>query len=146
MRRVSYWIFVFLVLSSYSVLVLQDNHVHAEVAYAEAITQKFDHPSDSVFIQLNGHVSIFQRLLARLRIAADREQALCQISSTDFQRISHHFTLSNTVINDSSVSIATPLSSDFSQPDLEQLLGKNIHCLKFHILEQIILQLTGHLS
>ena len=62
MRRVSYWIFVFLVLNSYSVLVLQDNHVHAEVAYAEAITQKFDNTSDSVFIKLHGHTSIFERL------------------------------------------------------------------------------------
>jgi len=85
MKRVFYWMFVFLVLGSYSALVLQNSPVNAEVAYAEAITQKFDNPSGSVFIKLNGQISIFQRLLARLRIEADREQTLCQISSASDQ-------------------------------------------------------------
>lgn len=140
------WIFIFSVLITYSSFIISGKQINPEIAYAAEIPKQFSNASDSIFIEVQDRLDIWQTILARLRGLAVQQAEMCQVPKSDFAALSKTQSFSVTKESEGGVSVS------IAQPDLPlsssdlALKFPNVHCQLLSIFNQLILQLSSHLS
>ena len=87
--------------------------------------------------------SALERVLARLRLRADRERELCSISPEEFASLSSSLNLQTEKLNLKGRPVDVAV---VDRSALREDIRNRIHCTRLRVFEQIILILTAHLS
>ena len=122
--------------------------------YAQAIAEQGNWREKPLFVVVKAQESAspLLRILDRLTKRQSEEKALCGLTSAQVAAVSQEtdLTMRQITIGDRQITLAVPEDRGFNRNELlgamETHHQDSVHCSLFQTYQQVLLQLSGHLS